>query len=91
VGPQVIRAYLSRQHFEDVEKPCPMVALPTDVSRSDENAKRAFEAVLETMVHVLERSAIENRQPATFAPFVNRDLVAAPRRSSVYRSPDVIN
>ena len=33
VGPQVVRAYLSRQHFEDVENSCPMVALPTDVSR----------------------------------------------------------
>ncbi len=31
VGPQVVRAYLSRQHFEDVENSCPMVALPTDV------------------------------------------------------------
>lgn len=25
-GPQVVRAYLSRQHFEDVENSCPMVA-----------------------------------------------------------------
>ncbi len=32
VGPQVIRAYLSRQHFEDVENSCPMAALPSDVS-----------------------------------------------------------
>src|SRR5580704_17442784 len=42
VGPQVVRAYLSRQHFENVEDSCPMVALPTDVSRSNERAKRAF-------------------------------------------------
>jgi len=34
VGSQVVRAYLSRQHFEDVENSCPMVALPTDVARS---------------------------------------------------------
>ena len=34
VGPQVVRAYLSRQHFDDVENSCPMVALPTDVARS---------------------------------------------------------
>ena len=34
VGPQVVRAYLSRQHFENVEDSCPMVALPTDVARS---------------------------------------------------------
>jgi hypothetical protein len=60
VGPQVVRAYLSRQHFEDVENSCPMVALPTDVSRSGESAKRAFEAVFQAMVSVLERSAKEN-------------------------------
>jgi TetR/AcrR family transcriptional repressor of nem operon len=56
VGPQVVRAYLSRQHFEDVENSCPMVALPTDVSRSGVNAKRAFETVFKAMVSVLERS-----------------------------------
>jgi AcrR family transcriptional regulator len=56
VAPQVIRAYLSRQHYEDVENSCPMVALPTDVSRSGQKAKRAFEAVFAGMVSVLERS-----------------------------------
>src|SRR5882757_7095377 len=60
VGPQVVRAYLSRQHFEDVENSCPMVALPTDVSRSGESAKRAFETVFQAMVSVLERSSKEN-------------------------------
>jgi TetR/AcrR family transcriptional regulator, transcriptional repressor for nem operon len=56
VGSQVVRAYLSRQHFEDVENSCPMVALPTDVARSGTNAKRAFETVFNAMVSVLERS-----------------------------------
>lgn len=56
VGPQVVRAYLSRQHFEDVENSCPMVALPTDVSRSNSKSRRAFEAVFAGMVSVLERS-----------------------------------
>ncbi len=60
VGPQVVRAYLSRQHFEDVENSCPMVALPSDVSRSGASAKRAFETVFEAMVNVLERSSAEN-------------------------------
>jgi len=55
VGPQVVRAYLSRQHFEDVENSCPMVALPSDVTRSDDRAKTAFETVFKAMVSVLER------------------------------------
>ena len=63
VGSQVVRAYLSRQHFEDVENSCPMVALPTDVSRSSESAKRAFENVFQAMVSVLERSSIRNGRP----------------------------
>jgi TetR/AcrR family transcriptional regulator, transcriptional repressor for nem operon len=63
VGPQVVRAYLSRQHFEDVENSCPMVALPTDVSRSGESARRAFETVFTAMVSVLERSMTQNGRP----------------------------
>jgi len=56
VGSQVIHAYLSRQHFEDVENSCPMVALPTDVTRGDVRLKGAFETVFSAMVSVLERS-----------------------------------
>jgi TetR/AcrR family transcriptional repressor of nem operon len=59
VGAQVVRAYLSRQHFEDIENSCPMVALPTDVARSGKTARRAFETVFKAMVSVLERSLVE--------------------------------
>ncbi len=63
VGPQVVRAYLSRQHFEDVENSCPMTALPTDVARSSVSTKRAFETVFKAMVSVLERSTAGNGGP----------------------------
>jgi TetR/AcrR family transcriptional repressor of nem operon len=59
VGLQVVRAYLSRQHFEDIENSCPMMALPTDVARSGVSAKRAFETVFKAMVSVLERSLVQ--------------------------------
>src|SRR5437763_1733453 len=59
VGPQVVRAYLSRQHFDDVENSCPMVALPGDVARSGKSVKRAYETVFKAMVSVLERSVAE--------------------------------
>ena len=55
VGPQIVRAYLSRQHLEDVENSCPMVALPSDVARSDERVKTAFENVFKAMVKILGR------------------------------------
>jgi TetR/AcrR family transcriptional repressor of nem operon len=41
-GPQVVRAYLSRQHFEDVENSCPMVALPSDLTRSGKTSNARF-------------------------------------------------
>ncbi len=63
VGPQVVRAYLSRQHFADVENSCPMTALPTDVARSSVGTKRAFERVFRAMVSVLERSTLGNGGP----------------------------
>src|SRR6266481_1521641 len=63
VGPQVIRAYLSPQHFEDVENSCPMVALPTDVARSGKKPKRVFQAVFNAMVSALERSMFEDGPP----------------------------
>jgi TetR/AcrR family transcriptional regulator, transcriptional repressor for nem operon len=62
VGPQVVKAYLSQQHFENVENSCPMVALPTDVSRSGTSAKQAFEIVFQGMVRVLERGSKENKK-----------------------------
>jgi TetR/AcrR family transcriptional repressor of nem operon len=64
VGPQVVRAYLSRQHFEDVENSCPMTALPTDVARSSASTKRAFETVFRAMVSVLERSTAGDGGPS---------------------------
>ena len=62
-GPQVVRAYLSQQHFEDVENSCPMTALPTDVSRSGRGPKTAFETIFQAMVRVLEGSSIQNGRP----------------------------
>jgi TetR/AcrR family transcriptional regulator, transcriptional repressor for nem operon len=59
---QVVRAYLSRQHFEDVENSCPMVALPSDVTRCGGEAKSAFENVFGAMVALLERSAVDGKQ-----------------------------
>ena len=66
-GPQIIRAYLSRQHFDDVENSCPMVALPSDVARSDEKVKGAFEAVFKAMVAILGRDIRNTTQGSASA------------------------
>jgi AcrR family transcriptional regulator len=59
-APQIVRAYLSRQHFENVENSCPMVALPSYVARSNKAAKAAFENVFRAMVNLLERGTSTN-------------------------------
>ena len=63
-GPQIIRAYLSRQHLEDVENSCPMVALPSDVARGDARVKAAFENVFKAMVDILGREVKRGPQPS---------------------------
>ena len=64
VGTQVVRAYLSLQHFENVENSCPMVALPSYVARSGKNVKRAFERVFKAMISVLERNLFDKNRPS---------------------------
>ena len=39
-GAQIVRAYLSEQHYEDVGNSCPMVALPSDVARGQDDERR---------------------------------------------------
>src|SRR5260370_995204 len=63
VGPQVVRAYLSRQHFENVEDSCPMVALPTDVARTPKPPLSAFDPVFLSLTTSLERSLTHNSRP----------------------------
>lgn len=63
VGSQVVRAYLSDQHFDDVENSCPMVAVPSYVTRSSKGVRRAFETVFKAMVSVLERSMAKKGRP----------------------------
>jgi AcrR family transcriptional regulator len=53
---QVIRAYLSQEHLEDIDGSCPMVSLPSDVARSDATVKRVFETVFQGMVELFEDS-----------------------------------
>ncbi len=62
-GPQIVQAYLSRQHFADVENSCPMIALPSDVARCGARVKGAFETVFKAMVSLLGRDLKNGTQP----------------------------
>jgi len=63
VGAQIVHAYLSRQHFEDVDNSCPMVALPSDVARSGKSAKQAYQTVFKAMVDMLQRGSLGHHHP----------------------------
>jgi AcrR family transcriptional regulator len=52
---QMVNAYLSRQHLEDIDRHCPMIALPSDVARAGPAVRRTYEMLLGGMVGVLER------------------------------------
>lgn len=70
IGPQIVRAYLSRQHLQNIANSCPMVALPSDAARSGPSAKKAFERVFKARVRTLERglqSAAPSRRTAAQA------------------------
>jgi hypothetical protein len=54
LGAQIVRAYLSRQHHEDVENSCPMVALVGDAARTGPEVRRAYRQALEAMIAHLQ-------------------------------------
>jgi TetR/AcrR family transcriptional repressor of nem operon len=52
---QMVDAYLSRQHLDDVDRHCPMIALPSDVARAGPTVRRTYEMLLSGMVGLFER------------------------------------
>ena len=52
-GQRVIDAYFSRDHFDDRETCCPLIALPSDVMRGSDTVKGAYREVLEKLINIL--------------------------------------
>jgi AcrR family transcriptional regulator len=51
---RIVDAYFSREHFDDHEGCCPLVGTASDVERSSEAVKAAYQEVVERMVKVFE-------------------------------------
>ena len=51
---RVVDAYFSRQHFDDHDGCCPLLATASDVERRGEMVKAAYQEVVEQMVKVFE-------------------------------------
>ncbi len=63
VAPQIVRGYLSHQHFEDIDDSCPMVALSSDISRGEIGVKQAYETVFKAMAARLDEVLVHDRSP----------------------------
>jgi TetR/AcrR family transcriptional repressor of nem operon len=64
VAAQIIGEYLSVGHFENIDGTCPLIALPNDVSRTEQSVKRAFESVLKVLVDIFEQGLERKGAPA---------------------------
>jgi AcrR family transcriptional regulator len=53
-GKRIVDAYFSRDHFTDKETCCPLIALPSDVARSGDAVKRAYQDVLEKLLEIFQ-------------------------------------
>jgi len=51
-GQRVVDAYFSRDHFDDRETCCPLIALPSDVMRGSDAVKAAYREVLQKLVEI---------------------------------------
>jgi TetR/AcrR family transcriptional regulator, transcriptional repressor for nem operon len=51
---RVIDAYFSLDHFHDRERCCPLIALPSEVSRSGGDVKAAYREVVEKLLSIFE-------------------------------------
>jgi TetR/AcrR family transcriptional repressor of nem operon len=53
-GQRVVDSYFSRDHFDDRETCCPLIALPSDVMRGSDSVKSAYREVLEKLIDILQ-------------------------------------
>ena len=60
---QMIAGYLSPEHLGDLDGQCPMIALPSDVSRGSPEVKDAYEQLLTAMAGLFETS-LQQQEPA---------------------------
>ena len=61
---QMIAGYLSPEHLGDLDGQCPMIALPSDVSRSNPEVRAAYQSLLTAMVGLFETSLAHRSEGA---------------------------
>lgn len=73
---RMLKSYLSREHLEDVDGQCPMIALPSDTARQGPEVSAAYQELLEAMVSLFQKGVGTN-------PGVNREKALALAAMSV--------
>lgn len=61
---QMVDAYLSQQHLDDLEGHCPLIALPSDVARATPRVKQAYGQLLEAMAGIFASSLADEAPEA---------------------------
>jgi AcrR family transcriptional regulator len=56
---ELLSRYVSRQHLEDTEAQCPLMALPSDVARAGPTVRAAYREVLEALAGAFEACLAE--------------------------------
>jgi TetR/AcrR family transcriptional regulator, transcriptional repressor for nem operon len=64
IAAQIIGDYLSVGHFQNIDGSCPLIALPNDVSRTEQSVKLAFESVLKVLIDIFEQGLERKGEPA---------------------------
>lgn len=52
---QMIQGYLSNEHLGDIDGQCPMIALPSDIARSNPDVQSSYQELLSSMVWLFEQ------------------------------------
>jgi AcrR family transcriptional regulator len=60
----IVDAYLSRDHYEDRDGSCPLIAFPSDVARGNGTVKDAFRQVMEMMIEAFAANLPKGKTPA---------------------------
>ena len=67
-GQRVVDAYFSRDHFNDRETCCPLIALPSDVMRGSDAVKGAYREVLEKLIDICACCPLHRRHRGAEMP-----------------------
>lgn len=67
---QMIAGYLSPEHLGDLDGQCPMIALPSDIARSNPEVQEAYQELLTAMVGLFETSLERQKADARHTALV---------------------